>query len=118
MTPPTTPHTSTSPAAGPTAPVQDPEQRTSAAAILRFPFDHLASPGLRQAAHQHASTVDADPSQTPIPGSSRQRKTPTHEGEHHSSSEMAPATTSLAAGSYSSTVVRMKGLEPSRTCVH
>ncbi|BDA65736.1 hypothetical protein MANAM107_25700 [Actinomyces capricornis] len=86
---------------------QDPEQHSTAAAILSFPFDQLASPGLRQAAYQHASTVDADPSQTPIPGLSGQRKTPTAKGEHHSSSEMAPATTPLAAGSYSSTVVRL-----------
>lgn len=63
---------------------QDPEQHTSTAAILSFPFDQLAGPGLRRAAHQHASTVDADPSQSPIPGSSGQRKTPTAKGEHHS----------------------------------
>ena len=47
-----------------------------------------------------------------------QRKAPTLTGERTSLAATAPEPSPLGAGSYRGVVVRMKGLEPSRTCVH
>lgn len=89
------------PSAGPVL-TQDPEQRSTAATILSFPFDQLASPALHCIAHQHSQKT-----------ASSQRKTPTHEGERTSSTEASDtpeasaSTATRHAGSYSSTVVRL-----------
>ena len=108
--------------------VRDHTSTTSAAASLNFPFDQLTSPRLQWTARhsqpgpQSSLKSDGDIHQ-PDPDDhtdvlAPQRKAPTLTGERTSLAATAPGPSPLGAGSYRGVVVRMKGLEPSRTCVH
>ena len=90
-------------------------------ALLTSPFDQLASPGLRAAAHahhlQHAAQPDTPttpPTAGDEPTSSTTRTTPTLVGERCSTSGTASQPVSTGVGSGKSLLVREKGLEPSR----
>lgn len=92
---------------------------TTLSALLTSPFDQLASPGLRAAAHahylQHAAQPDkptTPPAAGDTPMSSTTRTTPTLVGERCLTSRTASQPVSTGVGSGKSLLVPPVGLEP------